>query len=240
VTRLSLACPSFIAETWPDLCRAVDHYCERLGPQWDAEPVNALTNLAFLVAAWAAWRLRRAHPLAAGQGLLSALIVTTAVVGLGSLLFHTLGTRWAEWGDVLPILAFMLLYLWYVLKHLFPWPRPRRLAAVVLFAAVTVAIEAFVPPAFLWGGALYLPALGVLTIIAGALFARGSPGGGTLLAGALVLVLSFTARTLDAVVCPAFPLGTHFLWHLMNAVLLYLLVRAAILAAESGPPGEAA
>jgi hypothetical protein len=49
-----------------------------------------------------------------------------------------------------------------------------------------------------------------------------------------VFVLSFIARTLDMPVCPAFPLGAHFLWHLLNAILLYLLMRAAILHAENG------
>ncbi|MEA2994998.1 MAG: hypothetical protein QOG74_547, partial [Alphaproteobacteria bacterium] len=27
-----------------------------------------------------------------------------------------------------------------------------------------------------------------------------------------------------------FPLGTHFLWHLLNAMVLYLLLRSAIAA----------
>ena len=35
----------------------IDLYCERLSPGIWAEPINALTNLAFLVAAFAAWRL---------------------------------------------------------------------------------------------------------------------------------------------------------------------------------------
>jgi hypothetical protein len=133
----------------------------------------------------------------------------------------------------------MLLYLWYVLAYVFPWPLGRRLAAVVLFGAVTIAIEAFVPPAILWGGALYLPALALLIAVAVALFRRGSPGGGDLLLAALVLVLAFTARTLDALVCPAFPLGTHFLWHLFNAALLFLLVRAAIIAGRGSRPAPA-
>ena len=45
---MSIACPDFIAALDPALCRAVDHYCERTGPALDAEPVNAITNAAFL------------------------------------------------------------------------------------------------------------------------------------------------------------------------------------------------
>ena len=48
--------PSFIASLSPGLCRAVDHYYERNRESWHAEPINALTNLAFLAASLAAWR----------------------------------------------------------------------------------------------------------------------------------------------------------------------------------------
>ena len=34
---------------------AVDHYCERTDPGIWAEPLNALTNLAFIIAAWLLW-----------------------------------------------------------------------------------------------------------------------------------------------------------------------------------------
>ena len=37
----------------------IDLYCERQAPGLGAEPINALTNLAFLVSAWATWRLMR-------------------------------------------------------------------------------------------------------------------------------------------------------------------------------------
>ncbi|NJN40478.1 MAG: hypothetical protein HC807_06085 [Gammaproteobacteria bacterium] len=35
--------------------------------------------------------------------------------------------------------------------------------------------------------------------------------------------MSLTFRTLDRDLCAAIPLGTHFLWHLLNAVVLYRL-----------------
>ncbi len=55
-------------------------YCERGDPGFWAEPVNALSNAAFLIAAGlAAWRLRRAGTADAPALLLSALV---AVVGL--------------------------------------------------------------------------------------------------------------------------------------------------------------
>ena len=54
----------------------VDLYCERLGPGLLAEPLNAITNLAFFIAAWLLWRQSRiAGSLTGGVILLLALLV---------------------------------------------------------------------------------------------------------------------------------------------------------------------
>jgi hypothetical protein len=39
---------------------------------------------------------------------------------------------------------------------------------------------------------------------------------------------SFFLRSIDIAVCRFFPLGTHFIWHCLNAAVLYVLLRAAI------------
>jgi hypothetical protein len=93
---MSLVCPSLIADYSPGLCRAVDIYCERTSPAFDAEPLNAISNVAFLVAAAAAWRLQNRHPNPAIDGFVRALCVIIAVVGIGSFTFHTIATRWAS------------------------------------------------------------------------------------------------------------------------------------------------
>ena len=57
-------------------------YCERCGPGLLAEPINASTNLSFLIAAWAAWFLaRRANALHAGTW---GLIALSVAIGIGS------------------------------------------------------------------------------------------------------------------------------------------------------------
>jgi hypothetical protein len=37
----------------------MDAYCERVGMGLLAEPLNAVSNISFLLAAWAAWVLAR-------------------------------------------------------------------------------------------------------------------------------------------------------------------------------------
>jgi hypothetical protein len=225
---VSLQCPSIFAEG-SELCRAIDHYCERTSPDLDAELVNAFTNAAFLVGAVIVWRLQASRPKSRASVLIRALIVAMAVVGLGSFLFHTVGTRWAEWGDVIPILVFMLLYLWFVLTYLFGWPALWKAPALAIFCIATFVLEAWVPGNVLWGGALYMPTILTFIAIGITLKRRGHPAADTMIGAIAVFFMAFTARSSDMSVCTSFPLGTHFLWHLLNATLIYLLVRLAIL-----------
>jgi hypothetical protein len=77
----------------------IDLYCERVSPSFWAEPVNAVSNLAFLIAAIAAFDLWRR----AGKSDRAIL----ALVAVGSFAFHTLATRGAMWLDVIPIGLFI-------------------------------------------------------------------------------------------------------------------------------------
>ena len=226
---MSLTCPSFIVSLSPGLCRAVDHYCERTGDAWNAEPINAVTNVAFLIAGWAAWRLAVRHSALAGDRLLAVIIAVIPIVGFGSFTFHTLATRWAEWVDVIPILVFMLLYLWLAMSRFFGWPVLPKLAILSAFFLATFALEAAVPGTVLWGGAMYLPTIAAFLVMGLAPNRWTAGARGSFLLAAALFMLAFTLRTLDAPLCTALPFGTHFMWHVLNAALLYLLVRAAIL-----------
>src|SRR6187401_2005546 len=93
----------------------VDLYCERLSPSFWAEPVNAISNIAFLIAAVTAfvkWRQVARDDLPA-----LALIGVVFVIGLGSFAFHTLATRGAMLLDVGPIGVFIYGYFLLALRR---------------------------------------------------------------------------------------------------------------------------
>ena len=50
-----------------------------------------------------------------------------------------------------------------------------------------------------------------------------------------ILFVSLIFRTGDQIVCPAVPIGTHFIWHLFNALVLALYLEAAIRFAPRNP-----
>ena len=189
-------------------------YCERGDFGYWAEPVNAVTNAAFLIAAAVMWPRARGVPMA------QALVLVLAVIGVGSFLWHTHATRWAGLADVLPILVFILLYLFAATRDYLRLGVAGGLGAVVLFfpyaAGVTWALGQVVPG--LGANAAYLA---VALLIAGyGVGLRGTATGRGLLVGAAILLVSLGFRWADDLVCEAFPVGTHFMWHILNAAML--------------------
>jgi len=219
-------CPSLLGSA---LCQPVDIYCERLSASFFAEPLNAVSNLAFLVAGWVAWLEFRQRLKPGGDPLLAAIVAIVPIVGLGSFAFHTLATRWASWADVIPILIFMLLYIWLVMRRYFVWTMWLASAALLVFFLSTMGLEAMVPEQVLWGGAMYLPTAAVFVAVAIAPNDCSKEVRKTIAVAASLFLLGFTFRTLDAPLCESLPIGTHYLWHVSNAVVLYLLIHAAIL-----------
>ena len=209
----------------------IDLYCERVGPALWAEPLNALSNLSFFVAAWAIWQLaRRERGLSPGVGLLVAVVVA---IGAGSIALHTLATRWALLADVIPILIFQLLWLWLYARRLIGWDRLTSAMMLGGYLAITMLVMGL--PPVLNGSLMYLPAL-IVVLSLGFHHARAErPGRYDLLAAGTVLAISLTFRTVDREYCEAFPLGTHFVWHLLNGLVLYLAARPLVLRRVSGP-----
>ena len=203
----------------------LDLYCERVGPGLSAEPLNALTNVAFLIAAWAAWSLARRSRIATAD--IWMLIALSIVIGIGSALFHTFATGWARILDEVPILLFQLWYLWLYMHRIMA--RAPGLAAASIAGYLAAAYLGRQFPLLLNGSLVYAPALVLMLGLGLYHFLQHKAGGYLLLAGAGVFVISLVLRSIDTAVCPYVPTGTHFFWHILNGVLLYLSMRALIL-----------
>ena len=199
-----------------DWTRAVNAYCERTDASFLSEPINALTNGAFLIAAGLCWRMTRGDP---GARLLAALL---GLIGIGSFLVHSVAQVWSGLADVLPILAFIVVYTGLATTRFLGAPRWAGILAGALYPPVSLLVSGFVERAVgsLNGSASYLPVLLLIGVFALALASRAPETARGLALGLGLLALSLTFRTLDRAVCAAFPLGTHFLWHLLNGLLL--------------------
>ncbi len=197
----------------------IDIYCERTGPAFWAEPINALTNLCFLLAALILYvQARQNRGLSKDTGLLIALIVA---IGIGSALFHTYATRTAMLADVLPIFFFQLAFLVIFSRQVIGLSHVMTFRLFMVYVLLTI-LSGYVPRDWLNGSLSYLPAflflLGFGIYHAG--FAREKSR--LLLIASGIFLLSLTFRSVDLLLCSRFEIGTHFLWHVLNAVVLYL------------------
>ncbi len=206
-----------------DWLQPIDEYCERLDASFWSEPLNALSNLSFIIAG--VILLRRARRLGDMTGQLLALNILA--VGIGSFLFHTLAVRWAMLADVIPITIFILFYLAVALRR-FLNLRPALIAGAV--AAFIVASYAVVPqlePLMGTTGA-YVPALIAIIVVSFASGAKSPFVAKSLMATGLVFAISMSFRAIDMPVCDADPYGTHMVWHILNGIVLYMLVSLAL------------
>lgn len=219
-------------------------YCERAGdPTFWGEPLNAISNGAFILAAiaalWIIWR-RPAGSHKAMPVILSLIVIG---IGIGSFLFHTYAERWAIYADTVPIGIFMVTYLGYALRQFvgLNWLfvatgmglffLALRYAKTVQCRSGLLAVTDAGP--CLNGTMQYAPALVALIVIGLILAVMRHPAWKYLLTAGAIFALSMTARTIDLEVCnwvqiAGYRTGTHFLWHTFNGLMLLVLLVAAI------------
>lgn len=201
-------------------------YCERFGPGLFDEPLNAVSNLAFILSAWAAWRLaKRYGSLSSGLWLLIVLCVT---VGAGSALWHTFATPWALVLDVVPIMLFQLCFLWLYGRHVAHLHTLVVAALLLLLIGAVWSLREY--REWLNGILFYAPALVLAWMVGLHYYLSARRERFVLLASALLFCAALANRTVDLLLCWQFPLGTHFLWHVLNGIVLYLAMRALIVA----------
>ncbi len=197
--------------------RAIDAYCERSDPGFWAEPVNAVTNLAFVLAAIFMWRRTKG----AGRFLTGILFL----IGLGSFLFHTFATGWSAMLDTVPILAFVLVYIFLANRDFWGWPLWLAVIGALGFlpyAAMLTPVFARLP--FFEVSGFYWPLPVLIFAYAVLLRPRLPVTARNLAIGAGLLCASLTARSLDEGLCNVVPIGTHFLWHILNAGMLAWMI----------------
>ena len=199
----------------------IDAYCERLDPSFWAEPLNALTNAAFLIAALIMWRRTGASR----TPVQTVLIALLAAIGVGSFLFHTFATGWAALADVAPIVLFILAYIYAANRDFWGmpvWAAALGTAAFVPYAALSTPVFAALPlfeiSAFYWPVPLLIGLYAFLLRKRAPATARG------LAVGVAILVASLAFRSADMPFCDAIPIGTHLWWHVLNGIMLGCMI----------------
>lgn len=230
--------PAMIPNFTSRLLAPVDLYCERTSPDFWAEPVNALTNLAFIAAA--IWGGVSARNRAETSPAVWLLIGLAGLIGIGSFLFHSFAQVWASFADTIPIWVFVTLAAGISAVRIGGFRPGRVVIGGLVLLAVGAVLIASLPdaaprtgPPPLNGSLQYAPAVILLAIFAVVASWRKSPLAGWIIAALGVFLVSLTARSLDLALCARFPLGLHWVWHLMNGLLIGIILQIVIRARDT-------
>lgn len=206
---------------------SIDMYCERTDPGLWSEPLNVATNLAFLLAAALLWRQ-------AGRGAArdtQALILLIGAVGLGSMAFHTLATRWAALLDIGFIAVFVLFFHQrFQVRALGRSNGAANLGVAVFMVLAGLFVLAIkqLPTLSQNDSESYLAPFLLLLVCARQAAPRWPEAARWLNRAAGLFVASLVCRAIDQPLCAVWPAGTHLGWHLINAAMLYCCLRGLL------------
>ncbi|MEM9900384.1 MAG: hypothetical protein AAF865_03500 [Pseudomonadota bacterium] len=203
------------------LARQIDSYCERMDFTFWGEPINAVSNAAFVIAAL--WMWMRIERLGAGDaaGIGKVLCAMLAGTGVGSFLWHTFATAWAVSIDVAFIALFTLTYIYAANRYF--WELGVWLAgfgALLFLPYASVVGSAFAQLPFFEISFFYWPIPLLIFAYGIALWQRRPATGRGLVLGASLLVVSLFFRSIDEAICDHVHVGSHFLWHVLNGIML--------------------
>ena len=202
-----------------DLSKPIDIYCERLDIGIWAEPINAVTNVAFILASIFMWL--RCKNLVEGR-ILSFLLFS---IGCGSFLFHTFAQTWAAILDVAAILIFILTYIFIANRSFLAWSKMVSLIGVILFFPYQVLLANILSNIQFFGSSVQYIPVAILIFIYSGLLRKTEPNlSRGLLIGATILCLSIVFRIIDEPLCSILSVGTHFVWHILNAIMLSWMI----------------
>ena len=206
----------------------ISPYCERLASGFWAEPANFISNAAFLLVA--IWAYRKAK----NAGLLQDrsvrwLLGWLTAVGIGSGLFHSLATPWSKACDVAPIAIFVASFYGIWLHQVVGLNARRVILAYLALAGVSALSLALCRSPVFAGSQGYFGVLLLMPVLGLDQWRRfgGKP---RLLQASLAFAIALLCRTIDQPLCPWLPLGTHWLWHLLNA---YVCLKAMVALVEA-------
>ena len=202
-----------------DVFKSIDIYCERLDIGIWAEPINAVTNVAFILASIFMWL--RCKNLVEGR-VLSFLLFS---IGCGSFLFHTFAQTWAAILDVAAILIFILTYIFIANRSFLAWSKMVSLIGVILFFPYQLLLANILSNIQFFGSSVQYIPVAILIFIYSGLLRKTEPNlSRGLLIGAIILCLSIVFRIIDEPLCSVLSVGTHFVWHILNAIMLSWMI----------------
>ena len=204
-------------------------YCERNSAYFFAEPLNLFTNLSFLVMA-----IFLFYDKAIKDKNYSIMIF---LIGLGSISLHSFPNKITGLVDI----GFIILFIYYYLYSLYKLLGIRNYLAhifCIFFLIGCFFFGTYFNNTFLGSSSFYIPILIHLYLLSlyFLLYKYKNYQYNLILTATLIFNLSILLRSLDFHLCNILYFGTHFIWHILNSLVLFLLVKFINLIAGGPSP----
>ena len=198
----------------------MDFYCERTNEQIFNEPVNAISNIFFIIVSLSLIKILRKNQ---SNKIYYIQPILIFFIGIGSFLFHLNPNIITLYSDVIPIFLFSLSFIFFFNRDVININYLNNALLFLLFFFLFLFITPKLNYEILNGSEFYFANYFFLTMYTIWLYFKKSDFFQLLLLGFIFFNLSILLRSLDNHICEYFSIGTHFLWHFLNAYLLKIL-----------------
>jgi len=204
--------------------------CERRAPdELFAEPLNVLTSIGFFIAALLSYIHCKRHPEVKGENKLDIYIIIffVALIGVASVTFHMAPSKYTELFDIISIVTFIHIYFFSFLVRVAKLKIFQMIIVYLAFSGTTHMLVSQFPNA-MNDSIAYLSSIIAIIFMSFYMNSKRWAASTQLYIASIIGMASLFFRSIDNFVCDQIPTGTHFIWHLFNAILIYLLVKQLV------------
>jgi hypothetical protein len=199
-------------------------YRERDGAtEFFAEPFNACSNIAFVLATY--WGIRYLLANKVSDQISWILTILPTLIAIGSFAFHTVPNSLTMLADMIPIAVFQCFMIWEFSRRLLQ--ASRMMSSAIMLAMIALCAILFPNHSLLNGSLFYMPNVLLMLVFSALWSIRVEREPYLLLMGTCFFIFALSARSIDWLV--PWSVGTHFLWHMSNGAMVYVLLRACVM-----------
>ncbi len=200
------------------------YYCERTTADIFSEPLNSITNLAFVLISYLIFRKYKNYE----NGIIFSGLVFC--IGLGSFLLHTIPSKITALIDVMFILFFIVFFLYILFRKVIKLPIIYALLLSLASPFIYYYLGSSLKQNFslIGDSSFYIVILSHLILIYFYLLIKNVNFNNYILIASIIFLISIFCRIIDKVYCDINLYGTHFLWHILNSLVLFYLVKFII------------
>lgn len=193
-------------------------HCEHIMLWGVTQPLNVLSSTVFWFFAW--WLYYQHRPQTWSYAFW--LIVGLEFIGWCSLIWHFTHGLVGVALDVFSVVFWLIFFSAYAWRQKAGWSYLKGTLFAIVFIALAWTLGRALNPWLAQTSAAFIP-IAILMFWAG-----WRDGNRWWTYSGLSLLLATIVRVLDMPLCNAFPLGTHWLWHIGSAFSLYAAMRAML------------